>query len=436
MNSNTPLHIGEKIRQIRVAKGLSQDNLAYATGKSKAHISRLERGDSEIDDKTLVAMKEFLEISGAPLLEQELEVFKTRLWGWNELVHSKRTNKAKVLQDELSLILSLPFEHDLIIIYKMIAARILLAERASQAAEEYLSFVEDMLDKASEDALYLYYRVKGTFTSTTGDNKNALKHFLQALEHSDNALRPDIQLVFIIGNTYLVNGIPIMAMTYLERFIREYEGDITLPIMDHACNSLGVCYITLGYYENAKNLFQSSLVRARSYGNQKHLGLLLSNLGLISSRMGDYEAGIKFIDEALPYLQISETRRDLHINALLIKARCLAMQNKRKRCEEILTQCRGLTKKEEYNKFTVMIEAAYYRLIAPKDDEAIEYLESVALPYYMDLGIFHIISVLEICGTLEALYLKRGAVRKADAIVRISRDVYRGIVYGGGGLGL
>ena len=110
MNSNTPLHIGEKIRQIRVAKGLSQDNLAYATGKSKAHISRLERGDSEIDDKTLAAIKEFLELPGAPLLEQELEVFRIRLWGWNELVSSRRTDEVIAQQKELSHITLLPFE--------------------------------------------------------------------------------------------------------------------------------------------------------------------------------------------------------------------------------------------------------------------------------------------------------------------------------------
>jgi len=435
MNNNTPLQIGEKIRQIRVAKGLSQDNLAYATGKSKAHISRLERGDSEIDGKTLAAIKEFLEIPGAPLLEHELEVFRLRIWGWNELVSARRIENAIAQQKELSQILNLPFEHDLIIIYKMISARMAFLEPDHHAVEEHLSSVEGMLDNASEGALYLYHRVKGTLMTHTGNIKTSLRHHLQALEHSDNILKPDLLLVSSVGTLYIVCGAPVMAMTYFERFIREYKGDESQLTMNAAHNDLGACYTVLGYYEKARKLFQSCLVRARSYGNQKEIGTLLANLGLISSKTGDYEAGIKFVDEALPYLQLSETRRT-HLNALIIKAHCLAKINKRKRCEEIIAQCRDLTKKEEYKEFTVMVETYRYIFIAPNDDQAIEYLESVSLPYYMNSGLLHATTVLEICDTLEALYLKRGAVRKADAIVRISRDVYKGIVCGPGDLEL
>ena len=65
-----------------------------------------------------------------------------------------------------------------------------------------------------------------------------------------------------------------------------------------------------------------------------------------------------------------------------------------------------------------------------KDDNSIEFLESVALPYFRNHGIRAITDALKICDYLESTYRKRGATNKANAIAAISRDIYKEMIFG------
>jgi len=116
--NNTPLSLtfGEKIKQVRVKKGHNQDGLAKALGVSMMYISRLERGLAECDDKTISGIRHFLDIENAPLLEHELADYRNRLWVWNDIIAADRLNDAKAMQSELSPILKLPYERNLILL--------------------------------------------------------------------------------------------------------------------------------------------------------------------------------------------------------------------------------------------------------------------------------------------------------------------------------
>ncbi|MCL2571105.1 MAG: helix-turn-helix domain-containing protein [Defluviitaleaceae bacterium] len=105
------IHLGEKIRQVRILKELTQAYLAHVVGCSGKHISQIESGKVECDDKTLTLIKKALDIPKAPLTEEELEVYRSQIWVWHDQINTRRISYAETMKDELASILHLPFEH-------------------------------------------------------------------------------------------------------------------------------------------------------------------------------------------------------------------------------------------------------------------------------------------------------------------------------------
>jgi len=62
--------------------------------------------------------------------------------------------------------------------------------------------------------------------------------------------------------------------------------------------------------------------------------------------------------------------------------------------------------------------------------ESVEYLEEIAIPYFIKQGGWYLTAAAYLCKILEAHYRKKGAARKADAIAIIQRDIYREMIYG------
>lgn len=60
--------IGQKIRKIRVAKGMTQNDLAFAAHISSANVSDIELGKTNIRITTFVRIVEALQISADELL--------------------------------------------------------------------------------------------------------------------------------------------------------------------------------------------------------------------------------------------------------------------------------------------------------------------------------------------------------------------------------
>ncbi|MCL2362825.1 MAG: helix-turn-helix transcriptional regulator [Defluviitaleaceae bacterium] len=416
-----PTSIGEKIKLIRTAKGFSQENLGKAISKSTTFISRLEKNDAELDNKTLEAIKKYLEIEKAPLTEHELELYRNRIWAWNDLVSARRMDDVKALQEELIPILDLHYEVELNMLYKMVLTRVLFTESNLPAAEEHLATVEANLDEASTDVLYLYHRNKGTLFSFYGNQKNSLQHSLQALEHNNDKLRQDTQLIFAIGHTYSMLGKPINALLYLERAKREYTSDLSRQLLNIIDGCLSVIYVLFGEFDKAKKITELALVRAKSYNDQLTTGDVLSALGTINLKLGNYKASVEYCDEALIFLKDKQGQEDTYLNTLATKALGLFQLKDYTGCDDVLNQGKALAKGDEWQ--TMQIEATRH-FTTLNDSNSIDYLESVALPIYRAKGSGFIMMALGICKTLESHYRKKRATRKADAIAKIMRDIY------------
>jgi len=80
-----------------------------------------------------------LDIQHAPLLENELTVYKRRLWVWRVRLQTNQPDKAIAMEEELSVIQDLPFERDLSIMYQMIQSTRLLGEGNIIAAKEMIN---------------------------------------------------------------------------------------------------------------------------------------------------------------------------------------------------------------------------------------------------------------------------------------------------------
>ena len=61
--------LGEAVRRIRKARGLTQEDLSELTELHRNHIGGIERGERNITIKTILALAQALEIRPADLLE-------------------------------------------------------------------------------------------------------------------------------------------------------------------------------------------------------------------------------------------------------------------------------------------------------------------------------------------------------------------------------
>lgn len=55
--------IGQRIRKIRKARGLTQEQLAEKVGISKTHMSHIETGNTKLSLSTFISLAEVLEVS-------------------------------------------------------------------------------------------------------------------------------------------------------------------------------------------------------------------------------------------------------------------------------------------------------------------------------------------------------------------------------------
>ncbi len=62
--------LGEAVRRLRKARGLTQEDLSGLTELHRNHIGGLERGERNITIKTVLALAQALEVRPAELLEQ------------------------------------------------------------------------------------------------------------------------------------------------------------------------------------------------------------------------------------------------------------------------------------------------------------------------------------------------------------------------------
>lgn len=68
--SNISVKFGEKVREIRVSKGLSQEHLAHVAGVHRTYIGMIERAEKNVTLISVEKIAKALEVSIVDLLKQ------------------------------------------------------------------------------------------------------------------------------------------------------------------------------------------------------------------------------------------------------------------------------------------------------------------------------------------------------------------------------
>lgn len=92
--------VGQKVKQIRTKRGVSQEQLAEAVGVGVTHISHLETGSGTVSLKVFLAIVNYLECSADELLCKEIKTARPIVNSWlSELVADCDTTEVKILSD-------------------------------------------------------------------------------------------------------------------------------------------------------------------------------------------------------------------------------------------------------------------------------------------------------------------------------------------------
>lgn len=92
--------IGQKVKQIRQRKGVTQEQLAEAVGVGVTHISHLETGSGTVSLKVFLAIVNYLECSADEILCKEVISARPIVDNWLvELVADCDQTEIKIITD-------------------------------------------------------------------------------------------------------------------------------------------------------------------------------------------------------------------------------------------------------------------------------------------------------------------------------------------------
>ena len=92
--------IGKKVKQIRLRKGVTQEQLAEAVGVGVTHISHLETGSGTVSLKVFLAIVNYLECSADEILCKEISLARPILNSWmSDLVADCNPDEVKIISD-------------------------------------------------------------------------------------------------------------------------------------------------------------------------------------------------------------------------------------------------------------------------------------------------------------------------------------------------
>lgn len=95
--------IGQKIKQIRLSKGVTQEQLAEAVGVGVTHISHLETGSGTASLKVFLAIVNYLECSADEILCKEITTARPIVDSWlADMVADCDQTEVKIIADTVA----------------------------------------------------------------------------------------------------------------------------------------------------------------------------------------------------------------------------------------------------------------------------------------------------------------------------------------------
>ena len=424
------LSLGEKVKILRKNKNISQMNMASIIGVKTDKIVDVEAGKSEYSPRHIQAIKELFDIVGMPLEDSDRPAFVMRLYRWRDYARDERISEAKKMREEMFKVVNLePCDYDIVMLYKIFEANMLITEDNYLAAEKELILMQSEIDRMSNESLFHYYYYCGCLSLYKKQYESSLNLFLKAcelLEFHDNLLpgydRTRERLYYNAAWCYSRIDIPYHAISFLHKAKEVYSEYITNDIGLRMDNLFAQNYIKVNQLYKAEKILDECLVKAQGINDYFYISLTMHNLGLLHKKAEDWKTAISYFDQAMDYSQESS---DSYKSALFRKAHCLVEAREFPKAQKLLEQ--AIIRYSSDEAWTIRYEALWHYLIITRrrsvyNKESSEYIKNVAIPYFENTNDCFL--AVDYCKLLELHYQDIRSLRNASLMTKKIRDIY------------
>ena len=355
MTRSATLSLGSKIKAIRKHKNLTQQNLADGLGCGVGTINRIENNHIEHNSQRLGLLKKLLDVEGAPLLESELAIYKERLQIWRNLIKDRRLEEARKMCAELAVIVKLPFEQDLNMLYNMFEVKLLLSEGDVGLAVERLDIPKESLSLVSDSGLYHYYYNKGSLCLHNRKYKEALTFYLKADALCTEGFEREVSLDYNIAGCYSELGMPYNAIMILERIYSQLNSREINTLYLFTISSLASNYINIKKTKEARTLLDKYLFNSQSIGNPLHIGIALHNFGCLDLWNDKPKTALGYFNRAFEYFN---DKNWFYLENAYCKIRCLIELGELKQSEILLAESMSFVSSDNY--YVILFESLHH----------------------------------------------------------------------------
>ncbi|MCL2285903.1 MAG: helix-turn-helix transcriptional regulator [Firmicutes bacterium] len=408
---------------MRETKGVSQAKLAEAVSYSAPRLSQIENDESPCPPDVLISIKKALKLEGVPFYDLERQGFKDKLYRWHDTINDTDFDKAKKMQEELSPITYLPFDKELNAFYSMFKCKLLLAVNDMPAAKEILQSFDIVSEEPDYEILYHYYYNMGSLSYKTTQRKDALNYYLKAKEVMAYGFEGSARLHFNIATCLISLGFVVSSILFLENVRELYSGGQAAVPSLRIDSMIAIGFIGLGQLPKAKKLLEKCLRTVESTKDEALFGIILHNLGYLYRKAGDWNMSMEYLNQATGHFTKGSSN---YLENLYQKVRCLADMKAFSTCTELLDEGKKLS--ADNKPYAILFESVRC-LIFPNDSKSVEYLETVTIPYFLDIG--ENLTVLDYCEFLREHYERKGIVKKSGQMSEIARKIYKEMHSGG-----
>jgi len=416
--------MGEKVKQIRQAKGATQQQLSDELSITRSRLSQLENGEDAVygdfSPDTLMQIQRALKVMGLPLIEADRMGFKHKLFKWNDLIASRKIEEAKEMRQKLSVITFAPFDEELNVLFNLIDSRLELSFGNILAAEEILKMVEDKYsDNLNNEFKSLYYRSKGWLYYLGGKFQESLSFVMKAFELGTND-EQNAGIYLTIAMALNKCGYMLHSCMFLEEGLKLCEAEQNSTLKRHMSIMLVNIYIGLNHLVDAKGLLDKMYREAKDTGDNKFLCGVLLGYGYMFRCAGSYGIAHDYFDEAMEY---ADKESEYYLEVLYQRARCCIAAGGFATCEELLEEGKLLSKNNKHD--TIMFNSLGH-LTTLKKDESIEYLETITLPHLLNEVPDYAVA-LDYCECLRRHYEQKsvGTIKKALETEKLITHIYK-----------
>ncbi|MCL2575625.1 MAG: helix-turn-helix transcriptional regulator [Defluviitaleaceae bacterium] len=393
------LSVVDKIKLLRNKQEVSQYKLADIALTSQRKISNIETGIGRYIEDELLLVKKYLGIEGMPLTDDECNTFRGRLYHWRDMIRKHQIDEAEKLQDELKGIVNLEiFDFDMPTLYRLFEALLLIVRNKGDdlvVAEEKLRTLENSLDDMTEEHRYYYDFHMGALYARRNDFETAIEFYYKALDRKkkqkDNLLDSEEKIYYNLALCYTDLEQLSRATVFLSRMPKIGSEDKT------SSRSLGVDimramnYYKIGLPNEAEELLNDCLMRAKIVNNQPFIGLSLAHLGAMHRYLQNWEKAIEYLDQALDAFGTDAEHFRYSSWVLYFKFRCRMELGGLAKIEKELRDLKNSLSKREIDEYSDFLETLYKTLLhivgvkkcmSRYDKNSVDYLETTSVQFF------------------------------------------------------